>query len=203
MELDFSPYFILLWYSSSIVLRTKKKVWKCLLDYFPFSVFKRDTSMIFSNFLAISYIRLTDIWVEFRLLVFQKLLWRLFDDIQRPYFILDQKEESRVALENRCYGDIYSKAMPILVVIQQAKPYKGIRRDLYLVNFQDDKMQVYWAINFFEGIFQRFVYFLGAPILLDTFFNFFFSMNHYLYLFQPNLCRNNLLRARDRNILHL
>ena len=116
-------------------LRTKKKVRKCLLDYFPFSVFKRNTSMIFSNFLAISYIRLTDIRVEFRLLVFQKLLWRLFDDLQRPYFILDQKEESRVALENRCYGDIYSKAMPILVVIQQAKPYKGIRRDLYLVNF--------------------------------------------------------------------
>ena len=54
--------------------------------------------MIFSNFLAISYIRLTDIWVEFRLLVFQKLLWRLFDDIQRPYFIPDQMEESRVAL---------------------------------------------------------------------------------------------------------
>lgn len=99
--------------------------------------------MIFSNFLAISYIRLTDIRVKFRLLVFQKLLWRLFDDIQRPYFIPDQKEESRVALENRCYGDIYSKAMSILVVIQQAKPYKGIRRDLYLVNFQDDKMQVY------------------------------------------------------------
>ena len=98
MELDFSPYFILLWYSSSIVLRTKKKVRKCLLDYFPFSVFKRNTSMIFSNFLAISYIRLTDIRVEFRLLVFQKLLWRLFDDIQRPYFIPDQMEESRVAL---------------------------------------------------------------------------------------------------------
>lgn len=62
---------------------------------------KKILSYFFFNFLAISYIRLADIRIKLRVLFFQKQLLRLVDEIQRPYCIPNQKEASRVVLENR------------------------------------------------------------------------------------------------------
>lgn len=75
----------------------EKLYWIIVLAVYSKKIF----SYFFFNFLAISYIRLADIRIKLRVLFFQKQLLRLVDEIQRPYCIPNQKEASRVVLENR------------------------------------------------------------------------------------------------------